>query len=443
MKIVTFDNNQGYRLDNPDESTEIFLREISSKSLKELYTAERIFCMPRELDAELMDDSHIIDYHADGRIVTGNIVGILGNGTDSLSITSRFDREGKFFYLQYMLTRVLGLSITDYQTQQGEETLFNLLPFFIPYFLNRALAQGIYRPYTNRRYNNTELRGRVDIAEHLRRNIPFLGAVATCVRERNSDNSLTQLIRHTIEYLNELPEYRRILTADRDVIGNVKLVRALTPGYSRVERAKIVRDNLRVIVHPYYTAYTALQQLCLMILTHKKNSYGGSGRPLYGLLIDASWLWEEYLVKVLSETVEGLIHPNNRRGSEPIYISHHRYAEDGAEIIGEKFGPRYPDIYTPQGVMDAKYKREIKREDIHQVITYLHIMDKRYGVLISPVNGDDFRKESFRINGQGGDLHICQMRIPSGSKSYRDFLAAMKESERELQDLIQKYENCS
>lgn len=43
-------------------------------------------------------------------------------------------------------------------------------------------------------------------------------------------------------------------------------------------------------------------------------------------------------------------------------------------------GFRYPDFYNDEYVLDAKYKsmadsvEKIEREDLHQMITYLHIL---------------------------------------------------------------------
>ena len=77
------------------------------------------------------------------------------------------------------------------------------------------------------------------------------------------------------------------------------------PSYSNLptqQRQTVINENLRPVVHPYFTKYAALQSLCLRILRHEKLSYGAANdNKIHGLLIDAAWLWEEYIGLVLSE----------------------------------------------------------------------------------------------------------------------------------------------
>lgn len=55
------------------------------------------------------------------------------------------------------------------------------------------------------------------------------------------------------------------------------------------------------MVHPYYSEYLPLQKLCLQILRYEELKYGQEEDEIYGVLVDAAWLWEEYLALLLSE----------------------------------------------------------------------------------------------------------------------------------------------
>ncbi|MEX1474644.1 guanosine 5'-monophosphate oxidoreductase, partial [Enterococcus sp. C84] len=89
-------------------------------------------------------------------------------------------------------------------------TYYDLLVFLFPYYLNEAMRKGIYKEYVKREYNNANIKGAVDVAKHIRSNVPFVGKVAYRTREFSYNNHLTQLIRHTIEKIQN--EYDFLLS---------------------------------------------------------------------------------------------------------------------------------------------------------------------------------------------------------------------------------------
>lgn len=85
----------------------------------------------------------------------------------------------------------------------SDEQLFNFLLYMFPKFLNEALSQGLYKEYKRNEYNDANVRGTIDINRHLRSNMPFNGRVAYRTREFSHDNHVTELIRHTIDYISK------------------------------------------------------------------------------------------------------------------------------------------------------------------------------------------------------------------------------------------------
>lgn len=83
------------------------------------------------------------------------------------------------------------------------------------------MRKGIYKEYVKREYNNANIKGAVDVAKHIRSNVPFVGKVAYRTREFSYNNHLTQLIRHTIEKIQN--EYDFLLSGDEDTKENVVL----------------------------------------------------------------------------------------------------------------------------------------------------------------------------------------------------------------------------
>lgn len=233
-----------------------------------------------------------------------------------VKISSRFDNSGKDFFLHYMLQKVCNVAYTP-RTESGEDAFYDFLYQLFPYYLNEALAQGIFRAYVTREYNDANVRGPIDVARHIKYNIPFNGKIAYHTREYTTDNVITQLIRHTIEYIRSL-QYGKIVleNGSKDLRDNIMAIEMATPTYSRNDRLNIIRRNARPVTHPYYTAYEPLRKLCLAILTNKKLSYGeDSDNMIAGILFDGASLWEEYLNTIMQEKFgERLLHPNNRSG---------------------------------------------------------------------------------------------------------------------------------
>lgn len=350
---------------------------------------------------------------------TGNLMGAFGIGDVHVSIGSRFDdNQDKPYFMRYLLLRVLGAGahVLDLPTHSSADPIDELSIFLFPMALQKALAKGLFKAYRRYEYNDANIKGPVDIARHLRTNIPFRGRVAYATREHTVDNPILQLARHAIEFIKSSP-YREILTsADKDVKEAVDQVVAATPSYVRQQRVKVINQNLRPVRHPYFSEYTMLQKISLQILRHEKMSHGDGSDKLSGIVFDGAWLWEEYLNTVMQERFkEGVLrHPKNKNRSDPIHIY-------GPESKPRK--PIYPDFlwcsdsFRDKGqewnvVVDAKYKRAFReengkarfavaREDRYQMISYLHLTGAKLGVFICPMSSNENEQVSTGLSEEG------------------------------------------
>lgn len=322
---------------------------------------------------------------------TGNIAGFINVNGQSLSIHSRFATDTKQdFFLHYMLQKVLRINLVNMLHETTDEQAFDFL------LLHR----------------------------HLKTNLPFNGRIAYRTREFSHDNHVTELIRHTIDYIGKTSFGKMLLENDADTHTSVAQIIHSTPHYNRQEREKIVKANLKVITHPYYSSYTPLQKLCLRILRHEKNKYGAKDDKIHGVLFDVSYLWEEYLATILSK--QGFKHPNNKRGTGRIYLA-----------LPNQF-PRYPDFYREKGsvIADAKYKRNIDtRDDVNQMITYLYRLKAQKGVFILPTNKVR-TKERYHLYGYGeeanAELQKYFFLVPQDVTDFKTFAKEISKSENKI-----------
>ena len=368
----------------------------------------------------------------ENRLLTGNIMGFIGYRDTQVSIRSRFTQNDSHdYFLHYMLQRVFAINLLDLKSDSDNEGVFDFLIYLFPVFLKRAMRHGIYKEYQTRNYNDANVKGRIDVARHIRQNIPFTGKIAYSTREYATDNHVTQLIRHTIDYIAGHPFSGNILYNDEETRDAVSGICQATPSYNRNELRHVINSNLRPVRHPYFDEYTKLHRLCLQILRHEEIKYGhDDSNQIYGILYDGAWLWEEYLNTVLREI--GFRHPKNKIG------------EGGKRIFSDKIGHEkaMPDFHRSDMVLDAKYKRyldwnDILREDRNQLLAYMYLYETENGGFIVPVENPDI-KTTRPLNGRGGTMSIIGMNVVANCNSFKDFCTHMAKEEKMLKENIER-----
>lgn len=383
---------------------------------------------------------HLFDIAPKGKnyvVKTGNLAGFIGLNDMYITIRSRFGTEnGDDYFLHYMLKKVLSANLFSLKHTATDEQVFDFLLHLFPYFLNKALVQGLYKEYRRNEYNDCNLRGTIDISRHIKCNVPFNGRVAYRTREFSYDNHVTQLIRHTVEYIRTKRLGEMVLHTNVDTQENVSLIVSATSTYRKQDRQQILKSNLRPVVHPYYTQYVPLQKLCLKILSHERLRYGQSKGEIYGILFDVSWLWEEYLNTLLAPL--GFKHPNNRKNIGGAWLGYSLRENKKRNAF-----LRYPDFYDKERsiILDAKYKKQIDYvADVNQVITYLYRMRGRIGMLVHPT-ADETERKSYSLRGYGDDSNAClieyQFHIPTKVSSYEDFEGNIRFSETAFKEQVE------
>ena len=402
------------------------LKKLAEPTISKLSLEDNpnLLIFPQDLEAygDKIGDAHIFEVKGE-KMVTGNIMGFIGCGNTKVSISSRFAQGNDDYFLHYMLRKVFAVNLFDLQFNSDEESIFDFLIYLFPAFLKRAIQQGLYREYQTRKYNDANVKGRIDISRHIRQNIPFAGKIAYTTREYAQDNHIMQLIRHTIEYISRHRYSGNILHNDDDTSDAVKAICQASKSYNRNERQKVMNQSLRPISHPYYSEYRPLQQLCLQILRQEEMKYGRNDDEIYGVLFDGAWLWEEYLNTFLAGI--GFEHPRNKEGQGRKYL------------FSDHTGWCYPDFLSREMVLDAKYKwyddwSKVQTKDLYQVISYMHVLDREFGGYVVPVKNEEFPLAAKHLNGKGGSMKVYGMKIDNKTDSFEDYLNHMETSEQEL-----------
>ncbi len=456
--IRTTDNNNGKTLrdlivkdassdisKNPD-STVRDLKKIANLSLGELCDKNKsLLVFPKVLGGN-SDEIDLLPIFTmcgseenvgDAKISTGNLMGFVGVNETQVEITSRFTPDGQDYFLYYMLQKVFSLNLFELKHLSGKGP-FNFLIFLFQHFLIQALSQGMLKMYRTFSRNDANMKGTLDVSRHIKQNVPFAGEIAYNSRERSCDNDLTQLVRHTIEEIKKDQIGRAILSRNEDIHRVVDQIVLATPSYKMQDRSRIIAKNAKPLNHPYFYKWTSLQRLCLAILRHRKLSYGESRNQIHGILFDGAWLWEEYLATILKSA--GFKHPKNKERSGGLRMFDNTSVE---EAFDKKHCRIYPDFYKEgQSVLDAKYKHltdRVDREDLYQVVTYMHTMKLQNGGFLYPETKTEVTPQKYKLAGYGGCVHVIGVIIPSKADGYETFVKGMRGSEQALEGVVREF----
>ncbi|WFR88225.1 McrC family protein [Streptococcus sp. D7B5] len=394
---------------------------LLDRTLDNLSIEDSIFIFPNDLknSSDLERDQKIFETF-NQEIKTGNVIGFLGCGQERLTISSRFSDEYNDHFLHYLLQKVLNINLTSLDVGLSpEDKLYQLLVYLFPKYLQAALRKGLYKEYQRFFHNDSHVKGVLDVGNHLKKNLPFMGNIAYTTREFTYDNPLMQLIRHTIEYIKIQKSFGALLDSNRE---NMAEIVRVTQSYKLADRAKIIRMNkTKSIRHAYFREYRKLQELCLMILNREKHGLGYQEQKIHGILFDVAWLWEEYVHTLLPK---GFIHPRNKDKTNGISVF----------SVGKR--KVYPDFYDRERkiVLDAKYKKleftekGINREDLFQLISYSYILKAEKAGLIFPSMEQSVNSEIGKLAGYGVQLKKWSIQIPQNASSYSAFCKMMENS---------------
>ncbi|MGX2943580.1 5-methylcytosine restriction system specificity protein McrC [Enterococcus alishanensis] len=411
--------------DNP------IIEELVDRDLSNLERDGFIIFPPTINDSVDLEKENYLFRRSNQHIWTSNLIGVFKKGSDELQINSRFydSEEGnRDFFLRYLLQKVMNINVNRTKINiDSQLSYYDLLAYLFPMYLDEAMRKGNYKEYVSKKYNDSNIKGQISIARHIKCNTPFMGKIAYDTREFSYDNNLTQLIRHTIEKLQLKFSFDSLVTTDFKE--NVREVINITPSYSRLDRDEIIKGNvLNPVKHGYFEEYSLLQKLCIQILNEEHIGFGDEEDEAHGIIIDVAWLWEEYLATLLKPK---FTHAENKTRKNPIYF----YTDNK--------NPRYPDFYSDSVILDAKYKqldknnKGISREDLYQMTSYLHVLKASSAGVIYPSQKDNERKSVGTLAGFGGEIFKVGFTIPQVSGKYADFEKDMKDSEEKFLSEIQ------
>jgi len=319
-----------------------------------------------------------------------------------LHIRSRFDSSDHSYFLLYLFEKTLdsrGRIFADMEIQISETDIWDLLLMIS--FLNQlhdAMKRGLFRQYRDNTHNDDRIKGRIDIARHIRRNVPFTGNVAYSSREYAADNPMNVLILRALDRLDHRHHtlLQRLIARDPVVRQGITILKNEVPDWQKGSDHTAIQRSKRKIAHSVHRKYEPLRKTAIAVLrqvgaTAFRDTQEASeeNRSSSGILIDMPKLWEAFLHNAVFREYLGVNHKYLQKKYGIIYQGG-RYRRDAE-----------PDfcLKDKRIVLDAKYKVHwantlqnqdwgALRDDCYQVISYALIFDCIYCGVIFPVEAD-------------------------------------------------------
>ena len=256
------------------------------------------------------------------RIETGNLMGVLRfrdktrGASVQVEILSRFDKGEKNFFLNYLLSKVFDCALgTEAISAEHSPLLELLLDIVFVRRLGEAAKAGLLRHYREFRNNDWNFKGSLDLARHIRENIPLMHGIAYRKREIDLDVSVNRMILMAALTVNRRhPEF---FEGNPDAADALRQLRMGVAEERDLRTVLAHRDCREPVSHPFFReVWEPLRQIARMILEDERWTLfpeNTTEDEVSGIVFDGSWLWEEYIAKVLEEV--GFEHSVKEDGS--------------------------------------------------------------------------------------------------------------------------------
>lgn len=343
------------------------------------------------------------------RLETGNLMGVLRfrdrerRTSVQVEILSRFDKGENNFFLNYLLSKVYDFALgTESVSAQRSSLLEILLDIVFVRRLGEASKAGLLRHYREFWNNDWNFKGSLDLARHIRENIPLMHGIAYRKREIDLDVPVNRMILKAALTVNR--RHPGFFEGNRDAADALRQLRMGVTEEHDLRRVLSHRDCREPVTHPFFReVWEPLRQIAKMILEDEQWTLfpeETTEDEVSGIVFDGAWLWEEYIATVLKP-----------RGFRHCVRGGTGNDEEGVKMFENGSARFYPDFYKDADdgvVLDAKYKRVSPngaRNDVHQVLCYLLLTGAKLGGLVFPPvdpkcedSGDSESKDTYGDN---------------------------------------------
>lgn len=366
-----------------------------------------------------------------------------------ITVKSRFDKDSKAYFLATMLFNAdteLNKDNIDFSYDDIFDFLLVLL--FKRNFLE-AYKNGFYRTYQYFEKNDERLKGRIDIARHVKMNAGMdNGKIAYSYRENTVDNSFNHLILHTYMYMkNRFPDLvDKIIDGDFEIRKALDELRFNAGSYVSYDIRSIMNKCQKPISHPLYFTYEHLRIVCLDILNNLGLSiFDGNEKEVQGMLYYIPDLWEEFLenkllysMKYKPESQMEIKVFNRTKKTYPDFVFKDKQ-DKPFYILDAKFKPGWYEAYDKGNLGN-------KLDDYTKCIRDMNSIGAHAVGVIFPTNEGEVGYEDSKViseiskYNERDEFHCIPVHVPSSEeeRTYEAWLNEFNISIKNTAECIEK-----
>ena len=317
-------------------------------------------------------------------IQTGLFAGVIHHKGYTFNIETRYGNV----LLHRMLNFVNNIYVDTKDVNAKLQKKTNEFQYIISYLfiqsLEKASVLGLPKQYRSVTQRSAKVRGKININEYLKRDIPFKGKLTSTYR---TQKYIQEIIDVLFAATHKVEEYLGSHYKSK-IIG---IYQTLNEYSSKKYVSQLVINKAKnhiVLKNPLYGAFNEVLNYAEILIKNQAIEEDSISKQLktYGFLFDISQLFEVYLEKLLSRHFKDW----TINGQEELKVYNRQF-----------FGRRmYPDIimrnkYSQEIIVfDAKFKKmkgrkqDLDRSDFYQIHTYMqyYIPNVIFGGLIYPLS---------------------------------------------------------
>ncbi|MDF2930838.1 MAG: 5-methylcytosine-specific restriction enzyme subunit McrC [Chryseobacterium sp.] len=242
------------------------------------------------------------------KITFKQFVGVIQVDNLTIEILPKIDRyesdtQGSKTKWQEVLLEMLRVTKKLKIQQVGHANVtkqsIHLLDIYFEWFLNEVqllIHQGLIKQYYKETRNVKALRGKLEFAGHIQKNLVHKERFYTTHQVYDKDHLIHQILGQALEIIAILSKGKYIYSKCKVVqldFPEVKAIKATENTFSKIPKSRKTA--------PYETALAIAR---LIILNYAPNISSGSEKML-ALLFDMNNLWEEYILVRLKQVCQG------------------------------------------------------------------------------------------------------------------------------------------
>lgn len=273
----------------------------------------------------------------------------------------------------------------------------HLLDIYFEWFLNEVqllIHQGLIKQYYKETGNVKALKGKIEFAGHISKNLVHKERFYTTHQVYDKDHLLHQVLGQALTIIASLSKgtylYSKCKTTQLN-FPEVKTIQANETTFSKLPKNRKTA--------PYETAIAIAR---LIILNYAPNIKSGSEQML-ALLFDMNSLWEEYILIRLKQVADEKgckVYGQNSKGFwKNISIR--------PDIVLEKEKEGKKETF----IIDTKWKNidysEPSTHDLRQMYVYNEYWESNKAMLLYPSNSINFTEQEF--TPFSNDKHACSL----------------------------------